>query len=162
MITEATTLLDKAKKALRTADHMVYITYPLIKETRLLKSVLEQLYSIAADTINAILHYEYAYKRIRYFSPAPLAPKSQNWDLFEKCSIRFGITSQELEGLKQLLELMIKHQTSSVEFTRKDRLVFMSGNARTESIGLDQLKSHLNVLKTVLDKAKAKICEPLW
>lgn len=172
MIIEATSpkLLDKAGKALRTADHMIYITYPLIKENKLLKSILEQIYGIADNIVNAILQHEWIFKRIsqpnqpsQLDSNIPsLVSNSRNFELFQKCTERYSITAQETEQLKELLDLMVKHRTSSIEFTRKEKLVFMSNHARTESIGLDKIKSHLNLLKAILRKAKAKINVPVW
>ena len=156
MIPEASNLLDKAERSLRNVDHMVYITYPLIKENKLLKLMLEQLYEIANCIVNAILKYEYAYKRIQLYQDS-----SQNFETFKRCAPRFDISSQEVDNLKTLLTLMQKHRASSVEFIRKDRFVFMSENMRTESINLEQLKKYLNNLKILLQKAKTKINKPL-
>lgn len=161
MIPQSLQLLERAEKALRTADHMIYITYPLIKDNRLLKNVLEQLYEITDNVVYAVLHYEAAYKRISPFTISPLTARSQNWLLFSKCSSRFSITSQELEKIKELLEVVLKHKESSIEFTRKDRLVFMN-NTRAESVGLEQMKSYLNALKITTRKTKEKIAEPVW
>ncbi len=35
--------LSKADSLIKTADHLVYITFPLIKENRLLKKILEDI-----------------------------------------------------------------------------------------------------------------------
>ncbi len=148
---EPKTLLDKVEHSLRTADHMIYITYPLIKENILLKKVIEQLYDIANNIIEAILEYEYIYKRIR------LPKKEESFEIFKKCSDRFDINSEEIEILKELFKIMEKHKESSFEFSRKERLVIMSNNLRTESVGIDQLKKYLNMLKILLKKTKAKI-----
>ena len=109
MIPEASNLLDKAERSLRNVDHMVYITYPLIKENKLLKLMLEQLYEIANCIVNAILKYEYAYKRIQLYTDS-----SQNFETFKRCAPRFDISSQEVDNLKTLLTLMQKHKDSSV------------------------------------------------
>ena len=37
--------LDKAVAILKTADHMLYMTYPLIREKRLLLKILNETYS---------------------------------------------------------------------------------------------------------------------
>ncbi|UZE93857.1 MAG: hypothetical protein IB618_03790 [Candidatus Pacearchaeota archaeon] len=148
-------LLDKTEHSLRTVDHMIYITYPLIKENLLLKKVIEQLYNIANNIIEATLQYEYMYKRIRSY-------QERKFDIFrERCASRFNISTEEIEILKELFGIMEKHKESSFEFTRKDRLVIMSNNLRTESIGLEQLKKYLNMLKVILKKIKAIINKPL-
>jgi len=148
-----TELLNKAEQSIRTADHMVYITYPLIKENRLLKKVLEGLFDSSMCIVQAILSYEYLYKRVELYQDARL-----NWENFkQKSAIRFGITTAEIEIIKELFSIGEKHKDSSMEFVRKERIVIMSDNLRTESIGVDQLKRYLNTLKLILQKTRAKM-----
>lgn len=142
-------ILDRAERSLRIADHMIYITYPLIKENRLLKKVIEQLYDVANAIVKAVVQHEYIYKR--------LESCSENLETFKKCTSRLNITTQEIQNLEQLFTLMEKHRGSSLEFIRKEKLVIMSNNLRTESIGLEQLKQYLNFLKAILQKAKNSI-----
>ena len=155
-------ILNKAEKTIRISDHMIYITYPLIRENKLLKSILKQIYGTAEEVIDAVLQHEWTFKRIAQPGRGITLANSQNFELFQKCTARYSITLQETEKLKELLKLMVKHKESSIEFTRKDKLVFMSNNARTESIGLEDLKNYLTVLKSILRKAKAKIDVPIW
>jgi len=155
-IKEPKGLLDKAEHSLRTVDHIIYITYPLIKENRLLKKAIEQLYDIANNIIESALRYENMYKRIQM-------PKQE--DYFEtfrnKCSAKFNINKDEIETLKEMFRIMEKHKESSFEFSRKEKLVIMSNNLRTESIGIEQLKKYLNILKIILKKTQAKINKPI-
>ena len=154
-MTEPKILLDKAEHSLRTVDHIIYITYPLIKENRLLKKVIEQLYEIANNIIEAVLEYESMYKRIQM-------PKQDHFETFKnKCSAKFNINSEEIGILKELFEIMKKHQESSFEFSRKEKLVIMLNNSRTESIGIEQLKKYLNILKIMLKKTQEKINKPI-
>jgi len=160
MIPESLQLLEKAEKALRTADHMIYITYPLIKDNRILKNVLDQFHNVAESIAYSILNYEFRYRRIGPITLTKLDTYGQNWSTFIKCSPRFSISPEETAKIKEMLEIILKHQASTVEFARKDRLVFISNNAHAESISFDQMKSYLNNLKIVLRKAKDKICAP--
>ncbi|HDI02984.1 MAG TPA: hypothetical protein ENF67_00355 [Candidatus Pacearchaeota archaeon] len=153
MIESVKKLLEEAEKKIRLSDHMTYITYPLVKDVRLLKNILEQLYNVAEKIIMAVLSYEYTYKRIG----KPRFKAESDFVTFKECSKRFNINEEELEKIKALLELMEKHKKSSLEFTRKDRLVFMLGNARTGSVNLEEMKSYLYALKNVLKKVKEKI-----
>jgi len=148
-------LLVKAEHSIRIADHMVYITYPLIKEHQLLKKVLDELCTISMNIVQAILSYEYLNKRIQIHQDPKL-----NWDSFrQKSSVRFGLTNQEYEIIKELLELAKKHKESSMEFIRNEKIVIMSNNLRTDSVSVDQLKKYLSNLKVILQKTKAKMVE---
>ncbi|MGB9708335.1 MAG: hypothetical protein ACPLXC_03380 [Candidatus Pacearchaeota archaeon] len=147
-------LLNKADHALRTADHMVYITYPLIKENRLIKKILEDLYESASATVQAILSYESTYKRIK------LQDSKTNWAIFqEQCAPRFNIAQSELQVLSELFSLTEKYKASSMDFIRKDKLIIMSDSLRTDSVGLEQLKKYLNIIKVLLLKARTKIAQ---
>jgi len=143
-------LLNKAEKSLKNADHMIYITFPLIKENRLLKKVLENIHDSALNIIEAILRYEYMFKRIQLPKD-----KEQGWETFKnKCCQKLNIKDEEIENLSTLFELMEKHKQSSFEFTRKDRIVIMSDNLKTSTIGGEQLKEYLKLLKILLEKTR--------
>lgn len=145
--------LNSAEQKIRTADHIIYITYPLIKEKRLLKKIIEELYESANSIVNTILSYEKFYKRIgpNEFNETPLTTFK------EKCAPRFSISPQELQTILELFSLAEKYKDSSMEFVRKDKLVIMNDNLRTESIGLDALKRYLSIVKILLQKTRSKI-----
>lgn len=146
-------LLEQAENSLRLVDHMVYITYPLIKENRLLQKIIEQLGEIAENIVKAALFYEYIYKRIQI-------PTSQEhyFNLFKaKCTNSFEINTTETSLMEELFDLIEKHKNSPLEFSRKDKLVIMSNGLRAEAINIERLKKYLNVLKIVLHKTKTKI-----
>jgi hypothetical protein len=139
--------LQKADSSLKTADHLVYITFPLIKENRLLKKILEGIGESAYNIFQAILEYEYLYKRIRIHPDI-----DSNFENLNKCAVRFGLTGEEIENLRKILAIIDKYKESPFEFIRKDKLVMMSENLKTESINLDQLKKYLNQTKAVILK----------
>lgn len=145
--------LNKAESNLRIADHLVYITYPLLKESRLLLKVLENLYKTASTLVDAILKHEYSLKRIELYYD-----KNIDWQTFRnKCAPRFGITSNESQTIRELLSLMERRNESSTEFMRGNRLIIMSDNFRAESVSLGKLKSYLNLLREVVKKLKDKV-----
>ena len=145
--------LQSASKALQTADHMVYITFPLIKENRLLIKILSEIYSAVLTLVNIILQYDSSYKRIILTENA-----SENFRVFrEKCSPRFGISSAELEKIVEIFRLMKEHKASPMEFVRRDKLVIMSDNLKTDTLTLDRLKDYLLVSKGLLQKVSVRI-----
>ncbi|MFH0831304.1 MAG: hypothetical protein V1886_00340 [archaeon] len=146
--------LQSASKALQTADHMVYITFPLIRENRLLIKILSEIYSAMLSLVNLMLQYEASYKRIAMTENA-----QENFRLFrEKCSPRFGISPSELEVIIDVFKLMEEHKASPMEFTRQDKLVIMSDNLKTETVTLDRLKGYLLASKNILQKVTTRVC----
>jgi hypothetical protein len=145
--------LDSASKLLKTADHMTYITFPLVKEKRLLIKILDEIYTAMLNVINAILQYEYAYKRIVLYKDAKI-----NFRTFrEKCAPRFNINQDEIAKIMEIFRVIEKHKQSPMEFIRKDKLVILSDNLHTDTITLDKLKEYLIVAKNTLKKAENMI-----
>ncbi|MCX6742569.1 MAG: hypothetical protein NTX24_05385 [Candidatus Pacearchaeota archaeon] len=145
----ANTLIDRADLSLRTADHMAYVIYPLLKDVKLIKKVIEDLRSTATNVINSLLLNEYNHKRIPY-----LRDRAQNLELFKKNFSRFGFTQEEIKILIIILDLVKKEREGSFEFIRGDKLVIMSNGMRVDTITLDQLKIYLTSLKIIIQKAK--------
>jgi len=145
--------LQKANKILQTADHMTYVTYPLIKDKRLLFKILEQLNESTINIINAILEYEYLYKRIQLSGD-----KKINLEIFkQRCAERYGISPEQAEKIEQLLKLYQKHKESPFEFAKKEKIIIMSDNLHTETITIEKLKDHLINTKEILSKANSII-----
>ena len=55
---------DKAIKNIKIADHMLTQTYPLVKDPRLLLTVLENVFLSLTNAIGALLYFERLYKRV--------------------------------------------------------------------------------------------------
>ena len=52
-------LISGANKAVRTADHLVYVTYPLVNDVKLLVTITENLNKALLMAMEALLQYEY-------------------------------------------------------------------------------------------------------
>ena len=153
MLSYSQPYFEEAKKTLRTADHIIYITYPVLKENRLLIKVLEEIYSAVQKTVELIMNHEYEMKRIKIYSDPKL-----NMTLFEqKCASRYNFTSEEMMGIKQIIELFHCHKSSPVEFARQNKFIIMSDDLRTESITVQRLKGLLNLAKGFIRKAENSI-----
>ena len=143
--------LEEAKSTLRIADHILYITYPVLKENRLLTKVLEEIYSAVKKTIDSIMEREYRLKRIQLYSDPKI-----NMTIFEqRCASRYGFTSQDIVEIKQIMNLFHAHKSSPIEFARQNKLVIMSDNLQTESLTLQRLKNLLRTAKDIVRKAEA-------
>ena len=82
----------EAEKKLRTVDHIVYITFPLIKDKRLLLKVIQEIREIITKCITSILQYEYMYKRINLYKN----PKENFRTFTERCAPRYDIGKNEI------------------------------------------------------------------
>lgn len=141
---------EDIKRILRNADHMIYITYPVLKENRLLAKVLEEVHGAVKKTINIIMGREYECKRIKLYSDYKI-----NMTVFEqRCAPRYYISPEEMTGIRQIMDLFESHKSSPMEFSRQNRFVIMSDNLKTDSITVPKLKAMLGTAKTFARKAE--------
>jgi len=142
--------LASAEKNLRTVDHMVYITFPLIKDKRLLLKVIQELKRIITDCITSILQYEYLYKRISLYKDS-----QENFRTFtERSAPRYGITRDEIRTIRELFDFVDRHKESPFEFIKDDKLVILSENMKTTTLSLEKTKEFLQLTKEILKKTK--------
>lgn len=144
--------LELAQKALQTADHMTYITFPLVKEKRLLLKILSELSISVMSAISSILQYEYSQKRIQIYRDA-----RENFQTFKEISSRYNISPEQLRRLIEIINLSEKHKKSPFEFVRNDKIVIMSEGMQTEILTLEKIKAFLLETKDFLRKASLKI-----
>ncbi len=145
--------LESASKTLQTADHMAYITFPLIKDNRLLIKIFSEIYASVLSVVNAVLQYDYAYKRIILYSDARINFKNFR----EECAPRFGITSEEVVKMIEIFKIMEEHRQSPMEFVKMDKFVILSDSLQTDVITIEKLKEYLLVAKKILQKVTNKI-----
>jgi len=142
--------LQKAIANIRIADHMVYVTYPVIKDKRLLLKALEQVSESVMQIVNAILQYDYLSDRVHLSKDSKI-----NFESFiNKCSKRYNITPEEIEYITELFSLGESHKKSPLEFIRRERIVIMSDNLKTVNLDSDRLKRYLNLAKSLVNKAR--------
>ena len=141
--------LEKATRALETADHMIYVTFPLIKENKLLLRILAEIYESLLNLINAILQYEYYYKRISLYNNA-----RDNFETFKEISKSYEINPGQIKLIINIFELMERHKKSPFEFVKNDKIVIMSEGMRTDTLTLEKTKFFLLEVKDIFRKAK--------
>jgi len=142
--------LEKSEKTIQTAGHLLYVTYPLIKDKRLLLKILTEIKKGIASCMNAVLQYEYLYGRIKLSSN----PKLNLKKFLEKCCPRYNISEINVKKTIKLFEIVEKHKTSPFEFAKKDKIVILSDNMTSEIITLEKVKEFLDSSKIILQKSK--------
>jgi len=145
--------IDNAIKSLQIADHMAYITFPLVNEKRLLLKIFEEIYKSIINCINAILNYEYLYKRITIYTD-----KNSNMQTFtEKVAKNYQLTNNQVKKIKEIIEINKRHKQSSMEFVKKEKIVILSDNLNHQILDIQKIKEYLLLAKELLMKANSKI-----
>ncbi len=141
--------LDEANKLFRQADHLVYVTYPLLQETKLIITISENLSKSLILAMDALLCYERLYKRI------PLFPENfeSRFDIFKrKVASRYSIDRDHLVLINDLRKLVDARKGSNMEFIRKEKYVLMNSNFGTKTITIGKLKDYLEEGKSFMNK----------
>ena len=145
--------LAQAVKNLQIADHMAYVTYPLVNDRRLLLKIFDEIYKSIIGCINAILNYEYLYKRIRLYKE-----NNSNMQTFiDKCAKNYTLNNEQIKKIKEILELNKKHKQSAMEFVKKDKVVILSDSLKTQVLTIQIIKQYLLLAKELLMKVNEKM-----
>jgi len=145
--------LYEADKIIKAMDHLVYVTFPLVKDKRMLLKIIEETKKAVVLCINSILQFDYLYRKIRLYKST-----EENLRTFkEKCAPRYGISPQEIGKITNLFEIAEKHKKSSMEFVRKDKIVIVSNGFQTNTITVEKTKEFVILAKNILSKIEKTI-----
>ena len=142
--------LHEAEKIIRTLNHLIYVTLPLIKDKRLQLKILLETKTAVAKCINSILQYEYLYKRINLYTD----PKTNFRTFQEKCASKYKITKQEIKLILELFNLVEKHKQSPFEFIKNKKVVILSEKLKVKTLTVENLKEFLVLAKSILRKTR--------
>ena len=137
-------LLVEARDKLNTADHLTYVTYPQIKEVKMLYAIMEDLNKVSNNVVKAIIQYERMYKRI------PLVPNDfrSQFEVFRsKCANRYGFDTRIVEMVEDLNRIVELKRRSPMEFVRNDKFVLCTETYKMKVINLQKVKDYLQMSK---------------
>ncbi len=142
--------IQEAEKNIRTLDHIIYVTFPLIKDKRLLLKVVQEIKGVITNCITSILQYEYLYKRVGLYKDS-----KENFKTFtEKCAPRYDINKNEIKLFMELFDFVEKHKESPFEFVKDEKIVILSENSKPTILSLEKAKEFLILSKDILRKTK--------
>jgi len=143
-----------AKKAIKIADHLTYMTYPLVKDLKIIVSITENIYMAVANAMEAVLQYDRYYKRIN-----PLAENFESrYQVFkEKCAPRYEFDRNDLSLVDELRALIKQHADSNMEFVRSDKLIICSPSFKMKTLDINAIKQYIIKTKKFVMKAEAAL-----
>jgi len=142
-------LSKKASSYFRTADHLTYVTYPLVNDLKLIPTILENINLALLSAMNAALEYERYYKRI--------APLPENFDsrymIFEdKLINKYHIIKKEAQVIRQINQILNNYKNAPIEFSRKDKFVICNHEYRMKTVSMPEIKEFLSQTRTIIAK----------
>ncbi|VVB77745.1 Uncharacterised protein [uncultured archaeon] len=144
--------LNNAIRHLQIADHMTYVTYPLVNDRRLLLKIFEEIYDSIINLVTSIIDYETLSKDLNIAKNEQEKIKR----FFEIYSVNY-LTTEQIMKIKEIIQVNEKHKQSAVEFVRKDKIVIMLDDLKTYSIDIKAIKNYLLIAKEFLMRANIKL-----
>ncbi|MEK6948822.1 MAG: hypothetical protein AABX34_01280 [Nanoarchaeota archaeon] len=142
-------LMESAEKKLNFADYILSMTYPLVKDPKLLLSVAENMFLAFNYSLTSLLYYERHFKRIPPFQDN----FSLKLQLFkDECAERYGIGNEQLKAMQELKEILIAHKKSPIEFPRKESFMIFNESYEAKTLTQDLLKDYIKKAKLFIKK----------
>ncbi len=141
-------LVLQANKYFKLADHIAYITYPMLKDAKLLLTIIDNLNKSLQTALDAYLYYERLYKRVSN-NPKDLRSKLE---IFERSAGKRYNLQDYQKLIKEVHEIIKKHKESPVEFIKKDKLVICTEDYRTKVLQIEDAKNYLAKAKPFILK----------
>ena len=131
---------EKANYYLELADHMTKITYNVVKNPKLMLTMIENLFLSMTNTMTSILIYEKTNNRSISFKDNFA---SKLIVFMEKCVPKYNIRKEHTKLMEELKGIIISRRKSPVEFQRGTSLVICSENYSMKIITIDKIKKYV-------------------
>ena len=142
--------LIEAESIINKIDHMIYVTYPIVRDKKLLLKILAETKIAVVKCINYILQYEYVFKRIRLSHDT-----KENFRIFKvKCAPRYNISTEEVKMISELFEIVDLHKKAPLEFKKEEKIVIFSETERPKIVVIEDIKEFIGLAKAILKKIK--------
>jgi hypothetical protein len=144
--------LIEAEKEIKVCDYMIYVTYPVVKDSKLLLRAMDSLSKAVVRLISVILKFEYVHNHLKLGDD-----KKENLELFfSKCASKYCLDESGKELLREILKLKDKQKDSVYEFSRNGKAVIYDEEMNISSVSLSKVKIYLTCAKGLLGSTKAE------
>jgi len=145
-------LFGAAKKESELADHLLYVTFLLVKENKFLLPILEHITNAAQKTLQALIEHEYTYKRIS-LCPTNFAVQISLYR--EQIEKTHALDPIFFRLLKKLIEIQRFEKDAIVRFKRGDKYILATGEySQMTVLDVENIKKFLNCTKKFIEKAE--------
>lgn len=145
--------LKEADHSLQKANHLLKITFPLLKHKKILIRIIEEIKSSLLKQITAILYYEHINKNIK------ISKKSKkNFELFEKkLAKKYKINKKQLRTIKEILSLSRIQKESPVHILKEDKLILISKDLKQKNLTKETLNEYLTLTESLFANLKGNL-----
>ena len=147
-------LIQKARLQFETADHLLHVTYPLIKDPKLLIGITTNLFNAVDHSINALLQIDYLYNKTPIFKDS----FKSRFNLFRSKTVtKHSILKDHINTVTELREIYDAHKKSPVEFPRGDKFVICNSDFSFQTVTTQDIKRQLKKVDSFLKMTESVI-----
>ncbi len=137
-----------ARKEIDLADHLLYVTYPVVKDSKFLLSITEHIINASRLALRSFLEFERYYKRIDPY----LQKFEMELQIFKETLIpQYNFNEKYYRLLKKLKELDTYNKESVMRFKRGDAYILAKHNYKMKTLKIDIVKLYLKLTKEFID-----------
>jgi len=149
-------LRDKALQKIKVADHMIFMTYPVLKDPKLLLAIVENVFASLDYGVGALLHHERLFKRIPPFNDT----FSSRLEVFKNKMIpKYNFSRNYISLITDVKSILSEHKSSPVSFIRKDKFVICSPTYSMKTIDVNLVKKYIFESKILLNQINKIVSE---
>jgi hypothetical protein len=145
-----------AKKKIYVADHMLSTTYSLLKDTKILLAILENVHYAYENALSALLEHERLFKRIPSYNDTVMSRKN----IFKmKIQKTYDFDLMHANIMDKLASILQKHKDSPVEFSKDNKYIIASDSYDLTKISPEDLKTDIKSCKEFIAQVEKVIAD---
>ena len=126
------------------ADHMLMTTYSLLKDPKILLSILDNISLAYESTLSAFLQYERLFRRISSYTPEA----GSELNFFQlKVMNKYGIKEDLIEPYVRIRDILKAHKDSNIEFSRNGNYIIANDDYDLTKISAEEIKKDIKSCK---------------
>lgn len=143
--------IKEAEEEIKMADHLIYVTSPVVKDKNLLTTAFDHIYKSFKSAINGYLLYKRHRKEI--FS-IPSNTKVKVKFFLEEFGKEFGIEKEDWKDYLDLERMGRRKEEGKHILMKENSLHFILEEYSTISIKVEDIRDNLLMIKNLLNKIK--------
>lgn len=137
-------LFDEAGRRVKVADHMLTMTYPLVKDPKLLIAVLDNVYKSMDASMAAALVQALEQKKVPYV-PEDFEGRFRAYKQYLANKNKTPV--EVLRALHEIKETIQEHATSPISFRRQEKFVICTEGYKIRTLSEETLKKYVRLAK---------------
>jgi hypothetical protein len=139
--------LTESLRHIETADHMTYVTFPLVNEKKLLLKIFEEIHKAMISLTLALIVHESKKRKMKIY-----CDDNKNFKKFIEILGNHHLKKDEIRKITEIEGLYKKHKASAMEFSRKDSVIIMQDNLDVLALDIKKIKEYLALCKSLFIK----------